>query len=282
MLDCCRSLESVKKVGITLDEFACLAQCNTLHAEIVRESTLEEFRHDVKKSTSSQGTIFLAVAYSRKVLEQTGDGHFSPLAAYSGEENDLVLVLDVARFKYGSYWIPLEAMWRAMNTVDGASGKMRGYCRLGKTGLTTDDPESISVVKSLMDKGSFKALLATKCLQQSPTLRDLQRCEELQDYARLIELIPVESIGQGNGSSQTVVKARQDALLEQISLMDLFFLALLEYLVDTGYSQMEPMGEISGSKEVMAAINSLKTQFAALHQTCCQEKSTDDSNTSVA
>jgi hypothetical protein len=57
---------------------------------------------------------------------------------------------------------------------------------------------------------------------------------------------------------------------------------LHEYLVDTGYSQMEPMGEISGSKEVMAAINSLKTQFAALHQTCCQEKSTDDSNTSVA
>src|SRR2546423_10009577 len=140
MLDCCRSLESVKKFGITLDEFACLAQCNTLHAEIVRESTLEEFRHDVKQSTSSPGTKFLAVSYSRKALEQTGDGHFSPIAAYSGEERDLILVLDVARFKYGSYWIPLEAMWGALNTVDGASGKMRGYCRLEKTGMTTDDP----------------------------------------------------------------------------------------------------------------------------------------------
>jgi len=40
----------------------------------------------------------LIVSYSRKVLGQTGDGHFSPIGGYH-KSRDLVLIMDVARFK---------------------------------------------------------------------------------------------------------------------------------------------------------------------------------------
>jgi len=133
MLDGCLPLASVKEAGMTMDEFGCLARCNMLQAEVIRGSTLEEFRRDVMESTNSHGEKFLAACYSRSALGQVGDGHFSPIAAYTGKADELVLVLDVARYKYGSYWIPLEAMWNALNTIDEVSGQMRGYCLLSKT-----------------------------------------------------------------------------------------------------------------------------------------------------
>jgi glutathione gamma-glutamylcysteinyltransferase len=40
----------------------------------------------------------MVTSYSRKVLGQTGDGHFSPVGGYCAQE-DMVLILDVARFK---------------------------------------------------------------------------------------------------------------------------------------------------------------------------------------
>jgi len=45
---------------------------------------------------------FLAIAFSRKGIGQTGDGHYSPIAAYH-EPTDQCLVLDVARFKYAPF-----------------------------------------------------------------------------------------------------------------------------------------------------------------------------------
>lgn len=38
MLDCCRPLDAISKVGITLSEFACLARCNGLRADIFSPS----------------------------------------------------------------------------------------------------------------------------------------------------------------------------------------------------------------------------------------------------
>ena len=60
MLDDCLPLASVKEAGMTMDEFGCLARCNMLQAEVIRGSTLEEFRRDVMESTNSHGEKFLA------------------------------------------------------------------------------------------------------------------------------------------------------------------------------------------------------------------------------
>lgn len=80
LLDCCRNLEDVKKEGISVSEFACLARCNGALATVTRGGDLETWRSCLKKVCSQQ-TDFLAVSYDRKGLGQTGEGHFSPVAA---------------------------------------------------------------------------------------------------------------------------------------------------------------------------------------------------------
>jgi glutathione gamma-glutamylcysteinyltransferase len=268
MLDCCRPLESVKEVGITLDEFACLARCNTLHAIVIRNSSLEKFRWAVRQSTSSQGATFLAASYGRKALGQTGEGHFSPIAAYTGEAHDMILVLDVARFKYGSYWIALEAMWKAINTIDPTTGQIRGYCMLSKTATTTDDPQFISLVRTKLDNLSVRALFQCAVIQQSPTLPDLQKSKELKCFAGLVELIPVDSLNLDN-LQRAQLLARRYALLKQMSLEDLFYVSLHSCLVDLGLSKGEPNAVCAEDMEVTAAQTFIKSQLTALHAACC-------------
>lgn len=68
----------------------------------------------------------MAISYSRKTLGQTGDGHFSPIAAMDKESNS-VLMFDTARFKYPPYWVPMEVLFQSMLPLDSATGKSRGY-----------------------------------------------------------------------------------------------------------------------------------------------------------
>ncbi|XP_074562826.1 glutathione gamma-glutamylcysteinyltransferase 1-like [Curcuma longa] len=39
----------------------------------------------------------------------------------------MVLILDVARFKYPPHWVPLALLWEAMDTIDNATGHRRGF-----------------------------------------------------------------------------------------------------------------------------------------------------------
>lgn len=74
MLDCCRPLEDIKKQGITLSEFTCLARCNGLHAVSFRanETSKEQFYEDIKR-TSKMDKIYMCVSFARKTLDQTGE-----------------------------------------------------------------------------------------------------------------------------------------------------------------------------------------------------------------
>jgi glutathione gamma-glutamylcysteinyltransferase len=47
---------------------------------------------------------------SRKVLKQTGDGHFTPFSGYH-TESDRVLLFDTARFKYPPHWIDVNLLY---------------------------------------------------------------------------------------------------------------------------------------------------------------------------
>ncbi|MDX2022958.1 MAG: phytochelatin synthase family protein [Deltaproteobacteria bacterium] len=132
LLDCCLPLEEVRSKGVTLEELACLARCNgaearSQHADANNnEAALRETI--VRAASSPHGPIVIA-AYTRRVLGQTGDGHFSPVAGYH-RGRDLVLVLDVARFKYPPHWIPLPLLHEAMQPIDPASGLPRGWLTL--------------------------------------------------------------------------------------------------------------------------------------------------------
>lgn len=71
---------------------------------------------------------YLLVNFSRATLsdDNTGGGHFTPLAAYNGRA-DALLVMDVARYKYPPFWVDADLLWRAMATTDTSSGRHRGY-----------------------------------------------------------------------------------------------------------------------------------------------------------
>lgn len=150
MLNCCISLEDVKKSGITLNDFSCLAQCQGLTVDMTYANDdddddttgIQNFRNAVRQAcietTASDSQVYeredeqlnvLVVSYSRKVLEQTGSGHFSPIAAYD-PASDQVLILDTARFKYGAHWTKLELLYQAMKPIDKDTGKSRGYALL--------------------------------------------------------------------------------------------------------------------------------------------------------
>ncbi len=134
MLDCCQSLPVIKETGITLEEFVCISRCNgaKVTAHRYTERSLNEFRQDVQQTTSIAHGIHMVAAYSRKVLGQTGDGHFSPLGGYH-PQRDLVLLLDVARFKYPPHWVPLPLLWQAFEPPDPETNRSRGYILLQKT-----------------------------------------------------------------------------------------------------------------------------------------------------
>lgn len=134
MLDCCLSLEHIRGSGVTMDQLACLARCNGASARVVRaeESGIETFKDHLHKSVGfTRGSMIIA-SYSRKVLGQTGDGHFSPLAGYH-RERDLALILDVARFKYPPHWVSIKDLWQAMNELDPTTGRSRGFVILERS-----------------------------------------------------------------------------------------------------------------------------------------------------
>ena len=135
LLDCCKPLEEIRRLGLSLDEVACLARCSGTHVALHRpglETGVERFRAQVLEASTRDGASLLIVNYSRRALGQSGDGHFSPLGGYHAD-SDCVLVLDTARFKYPPHWVPLELLFTAMQAYDSATGLPRGWLGLQRS-----------------------------------------------------------------------------------------------------------------------------------------------------
>ncbi|XP_057317293.1 uncharacterized protein LOC130662436 [Hydractinia symbiolongicarpus] len=141
MLNSCVSLETMKSSGCSFDDLACIARCNKLSVEAVRVSpktSIIDFRNDVKRSCTSDDTV-LIVNYARGVLNQTGTGHFTPIGGYD-EKEDMVLILDTARFKHPPHWVSLEVCYRSIAEIEtslsGYTEDMsRGYYLMKKNEL---------------------------------------------------------------------------------------------------------------------------------------------------
>lgn len=126
--------------GLTLTQFHRLALQNRARSmafvpndagvvldnqEGLKISSLDFFRTAIA-SCSRRGDMFLTVNFHRKSLKQTGTGHYSPIAAYHAEK-DMALVLDVAKFKYDSYWCSIKDLYAALKPIDQTSGLPRGF-----------------------------------------------------------------------------------------------------------------------------------------------------------
>lgn len=148
MLNCCEPIAAVKEQGITWPKFVCLARCNGVHVDAHRargdDGNLALFRSFVQEAACQDigahneedeaALRVLLVSYSRRVFNQTGDGHYSPIGGYhkgkDGREH--VLILDVARFKYPPHWVPLEDMYESMKREDKDTGMPRGFVMLSR------------------------------------------------------------------------------------------------------------------------------------------------------
>jgi glutathione gamma-glutamylcysteinyltransferase len=128
LLDCCAPLERVRERGVSLDELACLARCNGADVRVARadENGADRLRAAVREACSTPRGPMIVVGYAREALGQTGDGHFSPVGGYHAGR-DLVLLLDVARFKYPPHWVPLDLLYAATKRPDPAAGRSRGW-----------------------------------------------------------------------------------------------------------------------------------------------------------
>lgn len=158
MLNCCDPLETVKLKGISLPKLHCLARCQGASSvlkfasdfteESLRDDILSAVRDDClcehgggNSSSSCNGSSgsrngntmrhVLIACYDRRALGQTGSGHFSPIGGYHAGR-DLVLILDVARFKYPPHWIKLRTLYEAMLMEDEETQKSRGYLLIGR------------------------------------------------------------------------------------------------------------------------------------------------------
>lgn len=164
---CGHSLDKVRKSGMDFNEFRSLATCHSVPIQSYRvydnntytnddisssssssisisnspnisprsrpsssselETNIDLFRSQViETSSSNNADTFIVVNFSRKVLGQTGDGHFSPIGGYN-RDRDLVLIMDVARFKYPPFWVPLQQLWQSMSVIDSGTKDSRGY-----------------------------------------------------------------------------------------------------------------------------------------------------------
>lgn len=96
----------------------------------VKASTYDTFR-TACMACSRSNSMLLAVNLSRKFLKQTGSGHFSPVCGFHRETNSSLL-LDIARYKYPSYWIGTEMLYNALIPFDCEAHKKRGFLVMSK------------------------------------------------------------------------------------------------------------------------------------------------------
>ncbi|KAF5951259.1 hypothetical protein HYC85_009203 [Camellia sinensis] len=113
--------------GLGFGKLAFLAHCNGAKVEVFQTNlcTIDDFRNYVLKCATS--TDYHMVSYfDRSHFKQIGGSHISPIGAYHGGR-DLVLVMDVSRFEYPPFWIPLTLLWQAMTSIDKATGNHMGF-----------------------------------------------------------------------------------------------------------------------------------------------------------
>lgn len=113
--------------GLTLDELATLLRTRAKRkVTVLRNLSLSAFRTELRETNNVERRYI--INFQRGLLFGQGTGHHSPIAGYL-EARDLVFVLDVnAKFK--PWLVSSERLHRAMSSVDGSTGDLRGLLKI--------------------------------------------------------------------------------------------------------------------------------------------------------
>ena len=108
----------------------CPTGCHSCTSITKKVASYDTF-FDCCVASSRRDGFFLVTNSSRKALQQTGIGHFSPIGGVHLKKN-LVLILDVARYKYPPYWCDIRKLFDSLEEMDTATQKPRGFCLITK------------------------------------------------------------------------------------------------------------------------------------------------------
>jgi len=113
--------------GMTLQNLKDLLAAHGARAQLFHADTFDQntFRNTVSENLTRSGD-YMIVNYQREALGQGDIGHISPISAYDAT-SDMVLIMDTAANRFPLTWVPLEALFAGMQTIDTETGDMRGY-----------------------------------------------------------------------------------------------------------------------------------------------------------
>jgi glutathione gamma-glutamylcysteinyltransferase len=271
LLDCCVSHDQIRARGLDLDEVACLARCNGADVELFREDTSDAAAWRSSLGTAARGDSVVIASYDRAGLDQTGSGHFSPIGGYHAAR-DLVLILDVARFKYPPHWIPAERLWQAMHAIDPATQRSRGWLVLRRRA------RGVSLGFTLRCEGSdlkgFAHRLASVVDELGPAARVEQLATALLPVAaHLIPRVPNsaahhDAIAATRSALRKLAvfpRVEQAAGAERAEAVTLLVLAIAERFAPARQEEvLAVLAEAAQDEALAAEIASLRDQLGAL------------------
>lgn len=95
-------------------------------------------------ASARQDNLYAICNLSRRVLGQTGDGHFVNIGAYHSRQSK-TLLMDTARFKYPPHWVDMNLLYQSLQTMDSASGLPRGLI-IASNKLEPEDDRSVPLM----------------------------------------------------------------------------------------------------------------------------------------
>lgn len=199
LLECCIPMEIIRKNGITVQQFYCIASCNGLTIEYWNGGTtdLDTFRSHIQLVTSEERRkttgeeVYMVCSFSRKTFQQTGSGHFAPVAAFSPwtngntlnlnnnensiiMEEDKVLLLDTAKFKYPSFFVSLNELHESMQAHDTVTNAPRGYFIIRRN--INHESVFLQLFQSCQTNHSFRRFIIT-LIERSAKARESLYCQ---------------------------------------------------------------------------------------------------------
>lgn len=123
------------KDDLYINKYNCIKHKNKCKCSNVRTIPFnivnEEFLRTCALMSSKYNNCILMCNLGRGALDQTGDGHFTPITAYH-MQSDRGLLLDSARFKYNSRWYKISDIYKALIKKDGFTNLSRGFMLIHK------------------------------------------------------------------------------------------------------------------------------------------------------
>lgn len=130
-----KSYEAVARSGLTLSEASRFLEQLKVSSQIYygADLSIESLRLLLIRALSDPYARVIA-DFDRRVFNQSGNGHYSPLVAYD-PATDSMLILDVAKFKYPPFWVTVTDLLDSIKTLDPDSQKSRGIILVFEKGL---------------------------------------------------------------------------------------------------------------------------------------------------